>query len=199
LGLHLQAKDQSHLPGPSTDVRAREITQRAPTLVKDIKKIHPVTPVKYRKIYLYQTSIVQPIIGDRTFEFADLLRKEGFEVTVHEDGPGGMSAFQNHDLVMYVMGEETIATRERIYMNWLKLTGSFGAAMQRPWHDLPAMLISFGYPYYLYDSPRLPCVVNAYAAMDSMQEAVIECLVGRAEYQGRSPVDPFCGLIDARY
>jgi beta-N-acetylhexosaminidase len=35
--------------------------------------------------------------------------------------------------------------------------------------------------------------------MSSMQAAVVECLMGRAEWLGKSPVDAFCGLPDARY
>jgi beta-N-acetylhexosaminidase len=71
--------------------------------------------------------------------------------------------------------------------------------MHRSWHEMPTMLISFGYPYYLYDAPRMPCLVNAYATMQSMQAAVVDCLLGRAPWAGRSPVDPFCGLEDARW
>jgi beta-N-acetylhexosaminidase len=72
-------------------------------------------------------------------------------------------------------------------------------AMQRHWHQVPTALISFGYPYYLYDAPRMPCVVNAYATMDTMQRATLDCLLGRTPFEGKSPVDPFCGLPDARF
>jgi beta-N-acetylhexosaminidase len=71
--------------------------------------------------------------------------------------------------------------------------------MQRPWHEVPTLLVSFGYPYLLYDAPRVPTYVNAYASMPSMQAAVVDCLVGRTPFLGRSPVDAFCGLEDAQY
>ncbi|MCU0909709.1 MAG: hypothetical protein MUF73_20345 [Rhodobacteraceae bacterium] len=71
--------------------------------------------------------------------------------------------------------------------------------MDRSWFDVPNVLVSFGWPYYLYDAPRMPCVVNAYATMDGMQRAVLDCLTGRAPFLGQSPVDPFCGLPDARF
>jgi len=97
------------------------------------------------------------------------------------------------------MGEETLLTRERIFMNWAGLAGAFGPAMERPWHDVPCALISFGYPYYLYDAPRMPCVINAYMVAETAQAAVIEGLMGRADFVGTSPVDPFCGQEIAQH
>jgi beta-N-acetylhexosaminidase len=32
-----------------------------------------------------------------------------------------------------------------------------------------------------------------------MQRAVVDCLLGRAPWNLSSPVDPFCGLEDARF
>ena len=60
-------------------------------------------------------------------------------------------------------------------------------------------MISFGYPHYPYDAPRAPACVNAYATMPSMQKAVVDCLMGRAEWNRPSPVDAFCGLPAARF
>jgi beta-N-acetylhexosaminidase len=71
--------------------------------------------------------------------------------------------------------------------------------MQRTWFDIPTLMISFGYPYMLYDAPRMPTVINAYSTMDTMQEAVADALLGNVAWNRNSPVDPFCGLEDARY
>lgn len=97
------------------------------------------------------------------------------------------------------MGEETLLTRGRIFLDWARLAGGMRGAMRRVWHDVPTLILSFGYPYYLYDAPSAPCVVNAYATMDSMQQATLDCLLGRAPFAGTSPVDPFCGLPEARF
>jgi beta-N-acetylhexosaminidase len=51
----------------------------------------------------------------------------------------------------------------------------------------------------LYDAPRVPTYINAYSTTETMQRAVLELLLGRAEWNRNSPVDPFCGLEDARY
>ena len=72
-------------------------------------------------------------------------------------------------------------------------------AMQRFWHEIPTLMVSFGFPYLLYDAPRVPTYVNAYSTTESMQQAVADALLGDLEWNRNNPVDPFCGLGDARY
>ena len=60
-------------------------------------------------------------------------------------------------------------------------------------------MISFGYPYMLYDAPRVPTYINAYSTTETMQRAVVNLLLGKGQWNRNSPVDPFCGLEDARY
>lgn len=201
LGLHQTGKapaDRSRLANSASDEAARKITARAPTLVKDVQGILPLSPAHHRRVLVYTTGIVTPLHGDgMPMIFPDLLRAEGFDVTLYD--PTARPDPRQFDLVLYVMAEETLLTRGRIFLDWNRLTGGMFGAMVRPWHEVPTALISFGYPYYLYDAPRLPCVVNAYATMDSMQRATLDCLLGRAPFLGKNPVDPFCGQPDARF
>lgn len=201
LDLHRTGKvpaDRARLARPASAEAARRITARAPTLVKDVQGILPLSPDRHRRVLVYSTGIVTPLHGDgMPMLFPDLLRAEGFDVTLHDlaTRPDPRS----FDLVLYVMAEETLLTRGRIFLDWNRLTGGMFGAMVRPWHEVPTALISFGYPYYLYDAPRLPCVVNAYATMDTMQRATVDCLLGRVPFLGTNPVDPFCSLPDARH
>lgn len=201
LDLHRTGKvpaDRARLARPASAEAARRITARAPTLVKDVQGILPLSPDRHRRVLVYSTGIVTPLHGDgMPMLFPDLLRAEGFDVTLHD--PATRPDPRSFDLVLYVMAEETLLTRGRIFLDWNRLTGGMFGAMVRPWHEVPTALISFGYPYYLYDAPRLPCVVNAYATMDTMQRATVDCLLGRAPFLGTNPVDPFCGLPDARH
>ncbi|MCU0902274.1 MAG: glycoside hydrolase family 3 protein [Tabrizicola sp.] len=201
LGLHQNGKapaDRKRLARPEDATAAQAVTARAPTLVKDVQGILPLSPDRHRRVLVYTTGIVTPLHGDgMPMAFPDMLRAEGFEVTVHQ--PGDKLDQRDFDLVLFLMAEETLLTRGRIFLDWNRLTGGMHGAMQRHWHEVPTALISFGYPYYLYDAPRMPCVVNAYATMDSMQRATLDCLLGRAPFQGKNPVDPFCGLPDARF
>jgi beta-N-acetylhexosaminidase len=190
--------DRSRLFNPENASVAQAVTARAPTLVKDVQGLLPLSPERHRRVLVYSTGIVTPLHGDGLpMAFPDMLRAEGFDVTLPV--PGDHTDPRDFDLVLYLMGEETLLTRGRIFLDWNRLTGGMHGAMQRHWHQVPTALISFGYPYYLYDAPRMPCVVNAYATMDSMQRATLDCLLGRVPFQGKSPVDPFCGLPDAVY
>ncbi len=142
--------------------------------------------------------IVFPFLPDPLpFALPEMLKEHGFEVTLH-DGTTEVGP-DKFDLVLYLFGDETLLTRGRIFLDWLKLSGSFGQAMQRHWHEIPTLMISFGYPYMLYDAPRVPTYINAYTTTETMQRAVVDALLGNVPWNRNNPVDPFCGLEDARY
>ena len=177
---------------------AKAVTARAPTLVKDVNGLFPINVSHYMRVLIITPGVIAPLDPEPIpFVLPDLLGDEGFEVTIFE--PGLEVTPDNFDLVLYLFGEETLLTRSRIFIDWPALQGDLMGAMSRYWHDIPTAMISFGYPYYLYDAPRVPAYVNAYATMDGMQEAVVDCMLGRADWSGISPVDPFCGLEDARF
>jgi beta-N-acetylhexosaminidase len=106
---------------------------------------------------------------------------------------------ERFDLVLYLFGDETLLTRNHIYLDWLRVGGNIDKAMERTWHDIPTLMISFGFPYLLYDAPRVPTYINAYATYEGMQEAVADALLGNVKWNRHSPVDPFCGLEDAKF
>lgn len=113
--------------------------------------------------------------------------------------PGAPIARDDYDLMLYLLGEETLKARGRMFLDWVRLAGSFHGAMDRHWHDIPTAMILFGYPYKLYNAPHMPCYVNANATMPSMQQAVVDCLLARRLWNSHSPVDAFCGLEDVQY
>lgn len=202
LGLHRPAtpRDKSFARGSAANRQAAErIAARAPTLVKDTQSLLPLDPKKHRRVLIVSPGIVMPFLKEPLpFALPKMLEDEGFAVTVHQPGESIVPA--EHDVVLYLFGDETLLTRSRIYVDWLKLSGGdVIKAMERTWHDIPTAMISFGYPYLLYDAPRVPTYINAYSTLESVQRAVLECLVGRAEWNRHNPVDPFCGLEDARY
>lgn len=53
-------------------------------------------------------------------------------------------------------------------------------------------------PYRLRDVPRIKTYINAYTTTPDTIQLVIDKLMGRSEFMGIDPVDPFCGLPDAR-
>lgn len=177
---------------------AERCTARVPTLVKDLKGVLPLSPGKTRRVLVYSGGVVLPFVPHPLpLSLPQRLEKEGFAVTVFE--PSVALNPKDFDLVLYLFAEETLLTRSRIFIDWIKLTGSVFGAMHRLWHDMPALMISFGYPYYLYDAPRVPAYVNAYGSSEAMQAAVLEAIMGRTPFSGTSPVDPFVGSEQGKY
>ncbi|WP_407065622.1 glycoside hydrolase family 3 protein [Devosia sp.] len=186
------------LARPASRQLADQVTARVPTLVKDVQNLLPLDPKKHKRILIYSGGIILPFVPHPVpFSLPERLKAEGFEVTLFQQG---MTADASQfDLVLYLFGEETTLTRSRIFLDWTKLTGSIFGAMHRLWYEVPTLMISFGYPYYLYDAPRVPTYINAYGSAEPIQAAVLEALVGRAEFSGSNPIDPFCGSDQGKY
>lgn len=62
----------------------------------------------------------------------------------------------------------------------------------------PLVTVSFANPYHLLDAPMSHVYVNAYSNNPETRAAVIEKLLGKSEFKGESPIDPFCGHEDCR-
>ncbi|MGR9395310.1 glycoside hydrolase family 3 protein [Rhizobium leguminosarum] len=187
------------LAHPDNVAASREYIGRSPTLVKDVNGIFPLDPAMIKRVLLVDGGIIHPLLPQPLkFLLPDLLRKEGFEVTI--DRSDIVPTPDDFDLVLYALGDESLLVRGRIFVDWHRMGGGgLFKAMYRPWTNIPSVMISFGHPYHLYDAPRVPAYINAYSTMDSVQEAVVDCMLGRKPFLGTNPVDPFCGLEDARY
>ncbi|MBB4328451.1 beta-N-acetylhexosaminidase [Rhizobium leguminosarum] len=187
------------LAHPDNVAASREYIGRSPTLVKDVNGIFPLDPAMIKRVLLVDGGIIHPLMPQPLkFLLPDLLRKEGFEVTI--DRSDIVPTPDDFDLVLYALGDESLLVRGRIFVDWHRMGGGgLFKAMYRPWTNIPSVMISFGHPYHLYDAPRVPAYINAYSTMDSVQEAVVDCMLGRKPFLGTNPVDPFCGLEDARY
>ncbi|MGO6813582.1 glycoside hydrolase family 3 protein [Rhizobium brockwellii] len=187
------------LAHPDNVAASREYIGRSPTLVKDVNGIFPLDPAKTKRVLLVDGGIIHPLMPQPLkFLLPALLRKEGFEVTI--DRPDIVPTPDDFDLVLYALGDESLLVRGRIFVDWHRMGGGgLFKVMYRPWTNNPSVMISFGHPYHLYDAPRVPAYINAYSTMDSVQEAVVDCMLGRKPFLGTNPVDPFCGLEDARY
>lgn len=204
LGLHRNpgqpslAAAQQVVGSQANRMTASAVHARVPTLVKDVAGLLPLSPSRHQRVLVFSGGAVLPFVPQPLpLSVPERLDKEGFNVTLFE--PGMSVSPKDFDLVLYLFAEETVLTRSRIFLDWVKLTGSVFDGMARYWHDLPTLMISFGYPYYLYDAPRVPTYVNAYGSSEALQAAVVEALMGRTEFAGTSPVDPFCGSEQGKY
>lgn len=77
-------------------------------------------------------------------------------------------------------------------LNW---NVAFGLGDDAPWlrSEIPVIMISTGYPYHLFDAPMVKTYINSYSNSPRFNSAVVEKLMGRSEFKGVSPIDPFCG------
>lgn len=192
------AKAEAVVATEANRLIAQGVMARVPTLVKDTANLLPISPEQHRRVLVYSTGAVLPFAPHPLpLTIPQLLQNEGFEVTICQ--PGATPDPRQFDLVVYLLAEETLMTRGRIFLDWRTLTGSVLGAMSRYWHQVPTLMISLGFPYYLYDAPRAPTYINAYGSGEAMQAAVVEAILGRLPFSGTSPVDPFCGSEQARY
>lgn len=182
---------------------ARKVAKKSVTLVKDRDKLLPITPKKYPRIRLV-------VLGDSddggfkegghvTNAFKEALEKEGFEVTVfdhnhlnfHEVFEEGVEDMEKKfDLAFYVANVETASNQTTTRLDWIHLM-----AADSPWFmkSIPTVFVSTANPYHLYDIPNVSTFVNAYTGNQPSIDAVVKKMTGKEQFEGKSPVDPFCG------
>ncbi|MDO5337376.1 MAG: glycoside hydrolase family 3 N-terminal domain-containing protein [Eubacteriales bacterium] len=188
---------------------AAQCADESVTLVKDTQKLLPISPKKYKRIRLY---LLEDRVGggfkDGEGALGSVktrLEKEGFEVSLfdyskldfYEMFEGGVADIKSKfDLAIYVACIDTASNQSVRRIDWVHLM-----AADAPWfvHDVPTIFISVANPYHLMDAPMIKTFINAYTPSDEVIEKVIDKIMGRSEFKGISPVDPFCGVWGAQF
>lgn len=208
LGLHRKpaeellpplASAQKIVRNPQHLVVEKQAAEASVTLVKDVNSLLPLNLEKHRRTVLVTDPARGGFAGHAPLplHLPEWLAQRGFELRAYDSAQPPTP--ENCDLVLYLLAQESLLAQSHIYLDWKRLHGEFKAAMRRHWHEVPCLLVSFGQPYYLYDAPRMPCVVNAYTAIEPVQRAVLAKLLGEQPFTGVSPVDATCGQPDALY
>jgi len=187
---------------------ARECADKGITLVKEEKDILPISPGKYKKVLFYAIEDAAGFFGHGAGEmsasdkFVARLRSEGFDIDVFDANKGmeGMmtpysAITDKYDLILYLVSKATKSNQTVVRIEW-----AFPMGANAPVYvtSVPTIFISVENPYHLIDVPRVRTFINTYSAHDEVLEALVEKLTGRSQFQGQNPVDPFCGLWDAR-
>ena len=205
LGLHQTHAERTDpdalersLKQPDDAEFASQLLAKTPTLVKQRIATLPLNIEDHKRILVFSTGIRHSFIPHALpLQVPEMLREQGFDVTVFT--PDLQVNAKDYDCVLYLLADESSLLKSRIYIDWMPLCGGFAGAMERLWNELPAVMVSFGYPYHLYDAPRVPVYINAYCALPQVQQAVVDGLVGKRAFDGQSPVDAFCGLEQLKY
>ena len=209
LGLHKQSIDERILPfakvqeivkSKSNIALAAEAAGKSITLVKDVQKLLPISPEKSKRITLVDRGAPGLFPGMPRKPMANFqaeLEKRGFVLSKFD--PDNQPSKDNCDLLIYVFAVESSFGLSHIHIDWMAEQGGLKGGMQRYWHDVPTLMISFGHAYYLRETPRVPTYINAYNTTAAAQVAAVERIVGEKKFEGSSPVDAFAGMPDARY
>lgn len=182
---------------------AEEVAKKSVTLVKDRDQLLPLTPKKYPHVRLV-------VLGDSddggfkegghvTQAFKDALEKEGFKVTLfdrkkldfHEMFEEGVEDMKKKfDLAFYVANVETASNQTTTRLDWIHLM-----AADSPWYmkSIPTVFVSTANPYHLYDIPNVSTFINAYTGNQASIDAIMRKVTGKEKFEGKNPVDPFCG------
>ena len=196
--------DKKNLPVIGSDEHvawAKECADKSVTLVKDTQALLPISPKKHKRV-LYE--IMGGCASEKRVEetFVKLMEAEGFEMIpyVKEEFDfnkpikfESVTEFRNkYDLVIYLGNVENASNKTTARLNWHTI---FGAGNNIPWfvEVVPTMFISLQIPYHLLDVPMIKTYINAYSNHDYVIESVVEKILGKSEFKGVSPVDPFCG------
>lgn len=185
---------------------SKECADKAITLVKEEPGVLPISPDKYKRILYYDIEAdtgyaysVRAGVADMVME---RLKAEGFEVDRFEAKPGteGMMTSQsevidNYDLIIYLANMVTKSNQTVVRIEWKQ---PMGANVPVFMHSVPTIFISVENPYHLLDAPKVHTFINAYNSNDNVLDALMDKLMGRSEFKGISPVDPFCGMWDTK-
>lgn len=185
---------------------ARECADKSITLVKNNEGILPISPEKYPRVLLY-------ILGDdagyfdyattgKTKMFLDNMKKEGFNVTIYEPSQTTEGAIEpttditdKYDLVIYLAVLATKSNQTVVRIEWAQPMGRNAPMFI---NAIPTIFISTENPYHLIDVPRIKTFINTYNSSDDVMDALVDKLMGRSEFLGYNPVDPFCGMWDTK-
>ena len=186
---------------------ARDIADKSITLVKEQKGVLPLTAEKYKRVLVYDIESGENPLGyaraSGIFEkVRPLLEKEGFDVTRFVPKPGNegkttpfKEIAENYDLILYFCNLATKSNQTTVRIEWLNPMGS---NVPRYVASVPTVFISTENPYHLLDAPMVRTYVNTYGVNEYTLPLLVDKLVGRSAFTGKSPVDPFCGKWDAR-
>ena len=188
---------------PDADVNEkaeeRRCADEAVTLVKNNENIIPVTPARWPKIRLVTLGDDDTYDGSMAQIAASYLAENGFDVERYDpyaDDLHGTKCLPEGRLTLILANLPTASNQTTVRIKWCD---KHAIEIPRFVNEEATVFISFANPYHLQDVPRVRTFINAYTATKATILAALEKLLGKSDFKGVNPVDPFCGLKDTRY
>lgn len=189
---------------PKHEEWALECADKAITLVKNTEKgLLPIDIKRFHKITIIQATN-EKTDGKYLPEvqlFRQLLEKEGFCVRWFDEipHPDAVTSIEDlkasTDLFIYYANFKVSSNQTTIRLVWSDFLGD---SSPKYIHEIPTIFISFSNPYHLVDVPMVKTYINAYTSNKYVVHMMVEKLMGRSQFKGKNPVDPFAGLWDTR-
>lgn len=213
IGLQKKQKENNLVP-PSNELSVinceehiawtRECADKSVTLVKSDGTL-PISPEKGKRILLHTLGDEEGLFsltGNNSSYFKEKLENEGFEVDIFEPAQA-MELFlarcdevsKKYDYIIYFSAIMTKSNQSTVRIEW---EPPIGANAPKFLTNVPTIFISMENPYHLLDVPRVRTFINAYTNTEENIDAIIEKMMGRSEFKGKSPVDAFCGKWDTK-
>ncbi len=186
---------------------AKEIADMSITLVKNKENLLPISPKRYKRVLFYSLESTAGSMGfsvavGANNRFMEKLKENGFDVTLFVPKPGfegtmasAKEIIDNYDLIIYSANLATKSNQTTVRIEWCE---PMGANVPIYMNSVPTIFVSLENPYHLLDVPRIKTFINTYGSTDVILDALIDKLLGKSEFKGVSPVDPFCGKWDTK-
>ena len=207
---------------------AIEIADKGITLVKNKEDIFPISPEKHKRVLIVEVKGAESGFGKLmammsggsktpSQNLKDLLEAEGFEVEIYESPIDKIMKLPKEELMGAVMNVyaqkrpiSDLTDNYDLIINIADVAPNTHQRIQWPpskgtpdipfyVNEIPTIFVSVQCPFHLADVPQVKTYINAYDSKDFTLKALVDKLVGKSEFKGISPVDAFCGLLDAQY
>lgn len=184
---------------------AYNLSDESITLVKNNEGLIPMNVEKYKRALVvvlgdYVSASGKPGVSSI---FIEELEKAGFDVEKFTDDKHkelfstapSSEIREKYDVVFYFANIKTASNQTTVRINWKAPMG-----LDAPWfvNEVPTVFVSIANPYHLQDVPMIKTYINAYTANEFNPKVLVEKIIGKSEFKGINPMDPFCGYWDTK-
>ncbi|MDE6890684.1 MAG: beta-hexosaminidase [Lachnospiraceae bacterium] len=192
------------------------------------KDVLPITPERYKRIMIvYVKGLEAPglvsLFGKGKVSPAETLKEKlvakGFDAFIYESPIQKMMKQVQEggkaDINLYFAGKTAIAdfvANQDLIITLVDIAGGFQPVARPafgmtkgggeiPWYvfELPVIVIGTKQPFVLADIPQARTYINTYDVLDSTFDALVDkLLTGEEAFEGKDPVDSYCGVWDTR-
>lgn len=188
---------------------ARKAAEEYITLVKDTQEMLPLSPEKHRRIQLVFVEGDGMIVAGKAMgtdsektkkALISGLEKEGFEVEeliatdiMTAQKLSAREMREKFDAVLVVLDVVSFVMFNSVRIKW-------PTPLQQPWYvkEIPTAFISLNLPNHLIDLTMSRTYINAHMDHEEAVEVLIQKLIGKSEFKGRSNENVWCNRWDTK-